>query len=252
MRWTKRRIAAAVAVAIGVLALAFLVGAAWYLQPQPLLPEAQAALASTPTVTFSDEGGWLAYRPVDASPTTGLIFYPGGKVPPAAYAPAAQAIAERGYATFVVRMPFNLAILGIDRALDVQRAHPEITRWVIGGHSLGGAMAGQFLSAHPGAAAGLFLWAAYSAGDLSSQAIRAASIYGTRDAGVGSYTSPANVAKLPRNLVFTAIDGGNHEQMGYYTGQPNDPPATISRDDQQRSAVDATLALLAKIAPSRR
>jgi len=247
MRWTKGRVAAAVAAVIGILALAILIGAAWYLQPQPLLPQAGAALASTPTVAFSDEVGWLAYKPVDASPTTGLIFYPGGKVPPAAYAPAAQAIAARGYATFVVKMPFNLAILGIDRALDVQRAHPEITTWVIGGHSLGGAMAGQFLSAHPGAAAGLFLWAAYSSGDLSSQPIPAASIYGTLDTGVGNYKSPANVAKLPKDLAFTAIDGGNHEQMGYYTGQPNDPPATISRDDQQRQAIEATLALLAKV-----
>jgi hypothetical protein len=29
------------------------------------------------------------------------------------------------------------------------------------------------------------------------------------------------------------------------TGQPNDPPATISRTDPQRLAVDATLSLLA-------
>ncbi len=245
MRWTRRRLIAAV---VGVIALLLVVGVAWYLRPQPLLPEAEAALASTPTVTYSDADGWLEYRPVGTTPTTGLIFYPGGKVPPAAYAPAAQAIAAQGYATFVVPMPFNLAILGIDRALDVQRAHPEITTWVIGGHSLGGAMAGQFLSAHAGAAAGLFLWAAYSSGDLSSQAIPAASIYGTLDTGVASYTSSANVAKLPKDLRFTAIEGGNHEQMGYYTGQPNDPPATIPREEQQRQAVVATLALLAKVA----
>jgi pimeloyl-ACP methyl ester carboxylesterase len=210
---------------------------------------ARDRLASTPTVAFSDADGWLAYTPIDTPPRAGLIFYPGGKVPPAAYAPAARAIAERGYATFVVSMPFNLAVLGIDRALDVQRAHPEIGTWVIGGHSLGGAMAGQFLSAHPGAAAGLFLWAAYSSGDLSSQPIAAASIYGTLDAGVASYTSAANVAKLPKDLSFTVIEGGNHEQMGYYTGQPNDPPATITRDDQQLQAIEATLRLLARVAP---
>jgi hypothetical protein len=230
-----------------VLALALVLGAAWYLQPQPLLPEAEAALASTPTVTFSDVDGWLEYAPAGATPTTGLIFYPGGKVRPAAYAPAAQAIAAHGYATFVVPMPLNLAILGIDRALDVQRAHPEITTWVIGGHSLGGAMAGQFLSAHPGAATGLFLWAAYSSGDLSTQSIPVASIYGTLDAGAASYRSPANVAKLPGDPAFTVIEGGNHEQMGYYTGQPNDPPATIPRDEQQRQAVEATLALLERV-----
>jgi hypothetical protein len=47
---------------------------------------------------------------------------------------------------------------------------------------------------------------------------------------------------------LTPIEGGNHEQMGWYTGQPNDPPATISRDEQQRQVVDATLDLLARLA----
>ena len=32
--------------------------------------------------------------------------------------------------------------------------------------------------------------------------------------------------------------------MGWYTGQPNDPPATISREDQQAQVVDATVRLL--------
>jgi pimeloyl-ACP methyl ester carboxylesterase len=241
MRWTRWRIVAAVA---GLAVMALLVAAAWFLQPQQLLPEATAALASTPTVEFSDAEGWLAYRPVGSTPTTGLIFYPGGKVEAAAYAPAAQAIAARGYATFVVPMPLNLAILGIDRALDVEAAHPEIEHWAIGGHSLGGAMAGQFLAGHPDAADGLFLWAAYSSGDVSEQAIEAVSIYGSLDNGAASFTSPDNLAKLPPTTPTVVIEGGNHEQMGYYTGQPNDPPATIPRDDQQAQAVEATVRLL--------
>jgi hypothetical protein len=37
--------------------------------------------------------------------------------------------------------------------------------------------------------------------------------------------------------------------MGWYTGQPNDPPATITRVDQQRRVVVATVALLASLGP---
>ena len=43
---------------LGVLAILLVVGIAgflWYAQPQPLLPEATAALSSTPTVTVSDD-----------------------------------------------------------------------------------------------------------------------------------------------------------------------------------------------------
>ncbi len=45
-------------------------------------------------------------------------------------------------------------------------------------------------------------------------------------------------------MTFTPIEGGNHEQMGWYTGQPNDPPAAISREAQQQAVVAATLDLL--------
>ena len=44
--------------------------------------------------------------------------------------------------------------------------HPEITSWTVGGHSLGGSMAAQYIDSHPGAIDGLVLWASYSAADL--------------------------------------------------------------------------------------
>ena len=188
------------------------------------------------------------YTPVGAVPTTGLILYPGGKVPSAAYAPQARAIAERGYFVVVVSVPFNLAVFGIDSAGPIIADHPEIAHWAVGGHSLGGSMAAQFVDAHPGVVDGLVLWASYSAADLSSDGLTVLSAYGTLDSGVQSFTSAANVAKLGPNLTFDVIDGGNHEQMGWYTGQPNDPPATIPRVDQQAQVVQATLALLDRLA----
>jgi hypothetical protein len=36
--------------------------------------------------------------------------------------------------------------------------------------------------------------------------------------------------------------------MGWYTGQPDDPPATISRADQQAQVVAATVAMLEGLA----
>ena len=37
--------------------------------------------------------------------------------------------------------------------------------------------------------------------------------------------------------------------MGWYTGQPNDPPATISREAQQDAIVAATVEVLAGLEP---
>jgi hypothetical protein len=221
-----------------------------YLQPQPLLPEATAALASTPEATFTQgDDGRLIYTPTAAEPSTGLILYPGGKVPPAAYAPAAREIAEAGHLVVVVPVPFNLAVFGIDAATAVMDDHPEIASWSVGGHSLGGSMAAQFIDSHSGRVDGLVLWASYSAADLSDDGVLVTSSYGTLDAGVPSFTSPTNVERLGPALVFTVIEGGNHEQMGWYTGQPNDPPATISREEQQGRIVAATLEMLEALGP---
>ena len=242
---TRRRALRAVAIGLVVLLGIGVVGFLWYAQPQPLLPEATAALASTDAVTFEQgTDGRLTFTPTAAAPTTGLILYPGGKVPPAAYAPAARAIAERGYLVSVVPVPFNLAVFDIDAAGAVVEDHPEIDHWAVGGHSLGGSMAAQYADSHPGSVDGLALWASYSAADLADQGLGVASIFGSLDNGAPSFTSPANVAKLGTDVTTTVIDGGNHEQMGWYTGQPNDPPANIARAEQQAQLIEATASFL--------
>lgn len=219
-----------------------------YAQPQPLLPEATSALASSPGAAFAQgTDGRITYTPAAAKPTTGLVLYTGGKVPPAAYAPAARAIAEAGYLVALVPAPFNLAILGADAAQGAIDDHPEITAWAVGGHSLGGAAAALFIDGHPGVADGLVLWASYSSADLDDDGILVSSSYGSLDSGVATFTDPANIAKLGPAVAFTVIDGGNHEQMGWYTGQPNDPPATISREAQQARIVAATIELLSAL-----
>jgi dienelactone hydrolase len=245
---TRSRALNAIGLALVALLAVGVVGFLWYAQPQPLLPEATAALASTESVTFEQgSDGRLTFTPTAAEPTTGLVLYPGGKVPPAAYAPAARAIAEQGYLVSIVPVPFDLAVFGIDAASAVIADHPEIEHWAVGGHSLGGSMAAQFIDSHPGAVEGLALWASYSAADLSDEDLAIATIYGSLDNGVPSFTSEANLAKLGAGVTPTVILGGNHEQMGWYTGQPNDPPATVSRADQQAQLVDATARFLGSL-----
>ena len=243
----RRLVGLVLLVALGLLALAA-VGFLWYAQPVPLLPEATAALTSTEAVDVSvGADGTILFTPTATTPDVGLVLYPGGKVPPAAYAPAARSIAEAGYLVAIVDVPFNLAVFDINAASRVIADHPEIEHWAVGGHSLGGSMAAQFVAGHPGLVDGLVLWASYSAADLSGQGIDVLSSYGTLDRGVPSFTSAENVARLGDRVTFDEIDGGNHEQMGWYTGQPNDPPATISRQAQQDRIVEATVRFLGEL-----
>lgn len=225
-------------------------GAIWFFSPQPLLPEATAALASTPAATYADEPTGLTFASTQAGVTTGLVLYPGAKVPAEAYAPTARAIAERGNLVVVVPMPLNFAIFDVGAAERVIAAHPEISRWAVGGHSLGGAMAAQYLAENPGAAGGLVLCGAYSASDLSTRQLLASSVYGSLDAAATRIEDPATQALLPPATAYERIEGGNHEQCGWYTGQPNDPPATVSRQRQQTIIVTAWVALLESLAPA--
>ena len=98
------------------------------------------------------------------------------------YAPAARAIAAQGYLVVIVPMPFNLAVFKPAAAEAVIAAHPEIEHWAIGGHSLGGAMAANYVYTHPDAVQGLVLWAAYPAGNnsLADRQLAVVSIYGTQ------------------------------------------------------------------------
>ena len=109
-------------------------------------------------------------------------------------------------------------------------------------------MAAQYIGSHPDAVAGLALWASYAATDLSGLDLGVTSIFGTLDSGRERMSGPEARAALPPDAVFVPIEGGNHEQMGWYTGQPNDPPAAISREEQQRQVAEATVALLDSLA----
>ena len=237
-RW--RRLAAGL---VALVAIVVVGGAVYFATPQPELPEAAAAQTSTSEVAFELEGGRLVFRPTAQPPSVGLILYPGGKVSAGAYAPLARAIAAEGYLVEIVPMPLNLAVLGIDRAAAVIEAHPEIARWAIGGHSLGGAMAAQY-AANDERIDALALWAAFSATDLSDRDLHVLVAYGSLDTGAAGFVSDERLANLPPTGTIEVIEGGNHEQMGWYTGQPNDPPATIARPEQQERVIEATVKLL--------
>lgn len=236
-----------VSLVVGLALLGLVGGALFLATPAALLPEAQTSLRSTDAVSFSNENGWLTFQPAAQTPVTGLILYPGGRVPAEAYAPAAADIAQQGYLVVVVPMPFSLAFLGTERAASVQAAHPGVTHWALGGHSLGGVAAAEYAAQHPGAAQGLVFWASYPSRDVSQQNLRAVSVYGALDTGRENYLSADARARLPMDTSFVEIAGGNHEQFGYYTGQPGDPPAQTPRAQQQAEAVAATILLLQAI-----
>lgn len=216
----------------------------WASTPLGPMPEALQALQSDAAVSVSTDG-MLVFQPAGANPDSGMIIYPGGRIDPRSYAPAANALARKGYLVVIVKMPLNLAVFAPDRASDVIAAHPEINHWAIGGHSLGGAMAADFIS-RSDAVEGLFLWASYppSNADLSNLSIDVTSIYGSADGVAPPPEILSSGRLLPGDTSWVEIEGGNHAQFGWYGPQPGDNPATISREQQQEIIVKSTADLL--------
>jgi pimeloyl-ACP methyl ester carboxylesterase len=194
-------------------------------------------------------GKWLIFQPAEGKVTTGLIFYPGGRVDYRAYAPMAHALASQGYLVVIPRMPLNLAVFGFDKAEEVIQTFPEVKKWVIGGHSLGGSMAAHYLFQHPDEFSGLIFLASYpaSSDDLTGYAGRVLSLSGALDGLATPEKIAASHSLLPDSTKFVEIPGGNHAYFGWYGDQSGDNPAGISRESQQTIVVENILELLSTI-----
>lgn len=160
---------------------------------------------------------------------TAIIFYPGAKVEAEAYLPLLEQIKQTGVTCILVHMPFNMAIFDADAAEDVMEQFPDIQRWYMAGHSMGGAMASQFASEHQDEIDGLILLGAYIYGDYPDE--KTLTVYGSLNQSVEDHID------YTENIV--EIEGGNHAQFGNYGPQKGDLPATISAAEQQAQTVDA-------------
>lgn len=228
-----------------VAVVGFVVWASMAAQP---MPEALAAMQSDGQVKVTTDK-WLVFTPVGKEADTALIFYPGAKVDARAYAPAAHRLAADGYMVVITPMFLNLAIFGADQANDVIAAYPNISKWAISGHSLGGAFAAHYAHDHTAKVKGLVLLAAYppDSDDMSQQDIDVTSISGTLDGLATPDKIEASKKLLPADTKYVPIEGGNHAQFGWYGAQDGDNAATISREAQQDEVVKATAELLGSL-----
>ena len=225
-----------------VTALSVLGFVVWAETPLGPAPEALSALKSDSQVTVTVDN-FIIFQPSNLKPTTGFIFYPGGRVDYRSYAVPLREIAAQGYLVILVPVRLNLAFFDINAADSVFALYPEIQNWAVGGHSLGGVASALFAKEHP-EIDGLVFWASYPADDsLKNSGLKMLSIYGTNDmAGVAKFDETKTL--LTADARYVVIDGGNHAQFGNYGPQPGDNVAMISSADQQAQVVSATAEFL--------
>lgn len=170
------------------------------------------------------------YIELSSKSDIGLIFYPGAKVESYAYLKLLNSLREKGVNVFLVKMPFNLAVFNINAADDILENYPSVKHWYIAGHSLGGAMASQYLEDKAELYAGLILLAAYPVNQSEENILI---LYGSND-------KILDTSKIESNLAIN-IQGGNHAYFGDYGEQEGDGVASISRDTQQDITINALI-----------
>lgn len=223
-------------VTASVLLVALLAATGW-LRPYPA---ERPATASAAAVTVVDGLTSWELRPSGPVAATGVVFYPGALVDPRAYLALLRPLAEAGHVVVVVKPPLGVALLAGPPPFP---DGPQ--RWVVGGHSLGGAAAAMHVD--DPRVAGLLLWAAYPASDLSGSALPVLSVSGDQDGLATPADIAASRAQLPPGTRYVVVAGGLHAFFGDYGPQAGDGVAGVSRFEAQRQIVAATLEFVASV-----
>ena len=228
-----------------VVSVAFVAGRLYpTLRRPPLVLGQDAAVtgvaADQVTVSYNPGSGGF----IDVSPREGyrtlFILYPGGLVRPQAYEWLGRALSPYGVRTLIPVFPFDLAVAAPDRAeglLGLAAGRPV----VIGGHSLGGAMAARFALRHPDTVSGLVLLGAYSAegDDLSNLDLETLVLAAERDGLATPDKITAEMTRLPDTTTSTVISGAVHSFFGRYGPQQGDGLPTVTRAVAERQIVGA-------------
>jgi len=186
----------------------------------------------------------------------GVMFYPGGLVDPHAYIDMLKEfvlVDERP--VVILKVTSNLAILNSQKSAIPIEDYTAVKRWVVGGHSLGGAVACMDVSKNLDQFDGLFLLAAYSVNDLSRVGIPVLSITGSEDKILDQEKFTENIPNLPSDqyisspadfpttntgglTIYLEIQGGNHGQFGNYGTQNGDGVPGITAEEQQTQVLN--------------
>ncbi|QNQ81137.1 alpha/beta hydrolase [Lactobacillus sp. PV034] len=176
-----------------------------------------------------------------------VIFYTGALVAPDSYSIWAKQVAAAGYSVKIVHFPLNMAFFNVNAA---DKLAGKNNNYVVGGHSLGGAMASRYAhNTHNKHLRGIFLLGAYAdeKGRLDKTNLNVLSITASHDKVLNWQKYQANKKYLPKTTSYQTIKGGNHGGFGSYGQQKGDGQATISNANQQKQVASLLINWLNKV-----
>ncbi|MCT4783091.1 MULTISPECIES: alpha/beta hydrolase [Exiguobacterium] len=174
----------------------------------------------------------------DPDSEIGIILYPGAKVEKEAYAYYGARLAEEGIFVAIPSLRLNLGIADIDAAETIIVAHPDIERWIVGGHSLGGSAASGYALENESRVEGVIFLASYPISSMTESELRVLSISGEIDGLATQADIEASRDDVPVDSVFHQIQDGNHANFGMYGPQDGDNDSPLSAKEQLDETID--------------
>ena len=196
-------------------------------------------LKSTETITVTNNDYYYVFKPKKYN--VGIIFLGKENVDVISYAPLLHSLADKGYATFLLK---DLVVNGKNSADVALASYDNIGEWYIGGHASGGTEAANYLGKNHLKYNGLFLLASYSEINLSFTELKFLSVYGDQDKILNIEKYNTNLKNLGSNFITHIIGGGNHSYFYNDTNIMNNENASITKKEQRELTINYIIELI--------
>ena len=171
----------------------------------------------------------------------GFIIYPGAKADERSYAYIAQQLNAEGHTAVIPNIPLHMSVWGPEQGLEIIEDNPEVEKWFLIGHSLGGLPISQIAAKQPEKLEGIAFVASLMICDLSDTDLSAIRITAEHDGVMPDKMMESNLDYLPENSTSVMIEGANHNQFGAYWHPGFDGKATITWKEQQDQMISLIL-----------
>ncbi len=177
----------------------------------------------------------------------GFLIFSGAKTDDRAYAYLAKLLHDEGYTAVIPRQRFHLSAFGAKHAMEIMDANPEIEKWILIGHSLGGMPASQIAAQRPQRLIGVAFLATFASVDLSNLDIAAIRITAENDGVMNNAHMESYQGNLPEKTAQVMLRGANHQGFAAYkSASGRDGEAAISWQEQNQQSIKLILDFFAE------
>lgn len=172
----------------------------------------------------------------------GFIIFSGAKADEKAYAYIAELLHEAGHTVVIPKVPFHLSAFGIEHGFEIMEDNPQIKKWILVGHSLGGVPVSRIAAKQPDKLLGVAFLATMASADLSGLDLSAIRITADNDKIMSSKMMDSYIGNLPQNSFNIELKGANHQGFAAYNSfMSRDGKATITWQKQNEQTVQLIL-----------